>query len=294
MARAPTRQQKESAWRAAVRGRNFEAMEWILGQGWDVNHTTRQGMTALMDAAQMGATDVFLFLLDRGATPDRPQDYLRLAIDRTYQSTLIDTLRAMPWHTRTADVNGLCQALIRGEEAIAQKLLSADVVNRPHYPFNSDRVDPKYCAPLACAAQHCPSMLGPLLDMGADPNFIPDTSMPGRTVFAQICAHARASMRTMTSLIDAGADINVKDALGEAPITIAARSGNLPLMQLLRNRGADIHTQNHLGENALAIAQNAGRVEATALLNQWGADDQADDISKHTGPARGSSSILRF
>lgn len=264
-------------------------MEWILGQGWDVNHATKQGMTALMDAAQMGAADVFLFLLDRGATPDRPEDYLRLAMDSTYQPTLIDTLLSMPWQTRTGRLNGLCQALLRGKQDIAEKLMDADLLNRPHYPFKSDRVDPRYCAPLACAAQHCTAILQRMLDMGADPNFIPDTSIPARTVFSQLCAHGTVSMRTMEVLIDAGADINAKDALGEAPITIAARAGNLALMQLLRARGADIATQNHLGEDASAIARAAGKADAVALLLQWSADDQAAAISKQTPQVVGST-----
>lgn len=71
--------------------------------------------------------------------------------------------------------------------------------------------------------------------------------------------------------LDAGLDPNfLGDKVGSG-LMIAAREGNLPLMELFDARGADIDLANALGETAIMHAAWKGRIEAVRWLLAHGA-----------------------
>lgn len=71
--------------------------------------------------------------------------------------------------------------------------------------------------------------------------------------------------------LDAGIDPNfLGDRVGSG-LMIAAREGNIPLMELFAARGADVNQANQLGETALMHAAWKGRIEAARWLLAHGA-----------------------
>ena len=65
-------------------------------------------------------------------------------------------------------------------------------------------------------------------------------------------------------LLDNGADVN----LG-SPLVIAARIGNLKMVQLLMSKGANINTTNSSGQNALQIAEQHGHTNIVNFLKDY-------------------------
>ena len=58
----------------------------------------------------------------------------------------------------------------------------------------------------------------------------------------------------ISSLIDAGANVNMPDLDGMTPLMIAAKNGHRFTVELLVRRGADVNFRNVKGETALDIA----------------------------------------
>ena len=82
---------------------------------------------------------------------------------------------------------------------------------------------------------------------------------------------------TVKALIDAGADVNAKDKLGEAPLHIAAVRGYNEITSLLIAEGADVNTRNQHGLTPLHAAAWSGHKETVALLIAKGANINAKD-----------------
>lgn len=70
------------------------------------------------------------------------------------------------------------------------------------------------------------------------------------------------------ALLEAGAPIEVKDALGWTPFLLACRSGQLELVQLLAEHGADLKKKGPDGASALTLATRGGHREVVDFLLQ--------------------------
>ena len=80
-----------------------------------------------------------------------------------------------------------------------------------------------------------------------------------------------------------GVDVNQQDELGDTPLHIATRMGNLPLIQLLTDRGARLDIKNKRGETLLHLALKANLEDFTRfLLNSNKIDINAQDILGNT------------
>jgi ankyrin repeat protein len=99
----------------------------------------------------------------------------------------------------------------------------------------------------------------------------------------------------LQSLVDAGADVNVRDRRGETPLLYAAVVGSLETMNLLIAAGADVNAQNEFGATALiwsatdlakvkllvdhgALVNTATRRGRTALLIAAMSDSSAEIV----------------
>lgn len=84
-------------------------------------------------------------------------------------------------------------------------------------------------------------------------------------------------------LIKAGADINVPDKDGNAPLHLAAMSGNSELVSLLLYNEAIIDILNKKMQTPLHLACNGGFEEILQQLMTAGADINAADCDQNTG-----------
>ena len=74
-----------------------------------------------------------------------------------------------------------------------------------------------------------------------------------------------------TELLDYGASVDARDRLGAKPLSHAARSGHLEMVDLLLARGAPIDARNLAGATALYFAAEAGHPSIAQRLMERGA-----------------------
>lgn len=75
-----------------------------------------------------------------------------------------------------------------------------------------------------------------------------------------------------TELLDYGASLDARDRLGARPLSHAARSGHLDIVDLLLARGAPINARNLAGATALYFAAERGHASIARRLIERGAD----------------------
>jgi len=73
-------------------------------------------------------------------------------------------------------------------------------------------------------------------------------------------------------LLEAGADIEIRDEYDNTPLIEACYSDNAPLVKLLVSRGADVHARKYRQETPLTVAAQSASVETVRCLLEHGAD----------------------
>jgi len=87
--------------------------------------------------------------------------------------------------------------------------------------------------------------------------------------------HTAAFMGNLEAIqehINAGSDLNVKDAYGSSPLTIAATFNKLEVAKALIEAGADLNSTNNDGSTPLHTAAFLCRTEIVKALLEKGAD----------------------
>jgi ankyrin repeat protein len=89
-------------------------------------------------------------------------------------------------------------------------------------------------------------------------------------------------------LLKNGADPDVLDSIGQAPLALAAKNGRLEVVQLLLDAGADVNTKFALGsgndKSPLIQAVENGHIEIVELLIARGADVQQQESEMQMSP----------
>jgi ankyrin repeat protein len=80
---------------------------------------------------------------------------------------------------------------------------------------------------------------------------------------------------SLAFLIQRGADINGRNAAGEAPLHSAAASGSVLLVKRLIDEGADVNRLDAQGRTPLTIAERHNDPDVIALLRRFGARSSA-------------------
>ncbi len=105
-----------------------------------------------------------------------------------------------------------------------------------------------------------------LLDHGADPNA---TDSDGLTALML----AVSNLAKVRLLLERGAQVDAKSKLGRTPLLMAsAYAGNAGVVRALLDAGADIHYADGAGWTSIAVAARTGDLELLQTLLASGAD----------------------
>ena len=74
-------------------------------------------------------------------------------------------------------------------------------------------------------------------------------------------------------LLEQGADINCKDALGNTPLMEAAYTGQPDMVRLLIKAGADAAARNIFGRTARRLAEEIGHDDIVATFSEMSVSD---------------------
>ena len=85
----------------------------------------------------------------------------------------------------------------------------------------------------------------------------------------------RGDVREVEAALTAGADVNVRDGLGNTPLIAAAYAGNPDVSRLLLRHGANVHVSNPGHDTPLCAAARAGALALARDLLFAGADPNA-------------------
>jgi hypothetical protein len=111
-----------------------------------------------------------------------------------------------------------------------------------------------------------------LLDAGADANL---RNSAGQTALMRL--DDDGTVEIVLALIDAGAKVNLKDEDGDSALTVAAAEEKPDVLQALLDAGAKVNAKNKEGKTALMIAAENGNVENVKALLLAGADVRRKD-----------------
>jgi len=100
---------------------------------------------------------------------------------------------------------------------------------------------------------------------------------------ALIRAAERGDLAALTRLLEAGADVHVRDAHGRNAVLAATQRGQVEAARLLIARGADVNAQNDIHDSAFLLAGASGHTEIVRLALAAGADLKS--VNRYGGTA---------
>ncbi|XP_028336712.1 fibronectin type 3 and ankyrin repeat domains protein 1 isoform X1 [Physeter macrocephalus] len=122
------------------------------------------------------------------------------------------------------------------------------------------------CTALHWAADggHC-SVIEWMIKDGCEVD-IPDAGS-GWTPLMRVSA-VSGNQKVASLLIDAGADVNMKDKDGKTPLMVAVLNNHEELVQLLLDKGADASVKNEFGKGVVEMARVFDRKNVVSLLEE--------------------------
>lgn len=118
----------------------------------------------------------------------------------------------------------------------------------------------------------CLELVEALLRLGADPNMQDDGGHTPLYRAANQCASATGP-EVVRALVRAGANVNTDGGVTRAtPLHMAARRGHVEIAQALLDCGAAIDARDALGDTPLRRSVNCNKIQVASLLVDRGAD----------------------
>lgn len=294
---------KETALFAATRAGHQEVTQLLLSSKAEVNEANNVGRTPL----DVSSSDAIVELL-RGSgrlNQSSLDQALYRAVDEGDNARVHRLLLAggnPNWQNPAdSEFNCLLRAVAHGDKELAKMLLAANAdvsaqdshgqtaftwaAHESHWDIFQQIVqtgshwDDEISKTLSDSARHgVGSITKALVDIGAKPNSVGTSGLP---VLAEAASYGHEEVCGV--LLGANADANVKTALGESPLMLAARVGGtsdrrvLPSRILLQNN-ATVDAKDIKGRTALFGAAWRGFVDVVEVLIDAKADVDAHDF----------------
>jgi quinoprotein dehydrogenase-associated probable ABC transporter substrate-binding protein len=223
----------------AVIADDFDRVKFLVSKGADVNKVDGQGWTPLQSAARQRRDKMARLLIELGADPNVGDPTpLVAAVMRDHVPTIKVLLE------KGADLEKPGQQGFKPLPlAIAEdKYESAKILLESGADVNSVSGDDGLTPLMIAAGQTSPAE-------GA--MFLPGSTRP--TDIAR-------------GLIDRGANVNAQSKNGVTPLMIAATHNNAPMIGMLIDAGADVSLKNNLGQTASEVAEKNGNLEAQQAI----------------------------
>ena len=131
-----------------------------------------------------------------------------------------------------------------------------------------------YCALLAAAKIADPSFIQLMIQFEVNINYIRE-DLSGREPEIETALHLsvlRGLYHTVNALLNAHADLNIRDLMGRTPLFLAVKNADYRISKVLLAKGADPNVQDRKGNASLHIASKYGHLELAKLLLQYNAD----------------------
>jgi ankyrin repeat protein len=221
---------------AAERG-DRDSVLLLIREGYDVNETTGEGVSALMYAAGNGFLEITMILVENGAE-----------------------INAEPANGITA----LSSACINNHYETALFLLQNGA--------DTEIADYLQVTPLMYAVAHDYFEITELLLMfGADPMH---TDLEGSTALHAAALYAGPDIAWL--LIEYGGRVNATDYFGFTPLMTAIQAGRNEMFEYLLLTGATIHVRSADGISPLALAIATSQFPVAEKLIELGADPKQE------------------
>jgi len=104
----------------------------------------------------------------------------------------------------------------------------------------------------------------------------------GETPLIRASFHAINNAQLVKMLLDAGADPDIQDELGQTALMKAGYTGNIEIVKRLLNAGADPNIQDENGSTVLFDVINRGHVKVLKLLLRKGINPNIEDNNNRT------------
>ncbi|KAM0434034.1 hypothetical protein ACHAPT_003978 [Fusarium lateritium] len=236
--------------------------------------------TPLMRASQAGHQAVVSFLLDEGATVNRPHARSALSLSLGYDHLEIGKLLIESGANLKTDLHVRQDALVEaskgGHEATAKFLIENGA------EVDARRRDGRTALSGASENGHL-AIVRFLVEHGADVNARDHLQ---RTPLSRASENGHETVARF--LVEHGADVNARDHLQRTPLYKASENGHETVARLLVEHGADVNARDSLQETPLHKASENGHETVARLLVEHGADVNARDDLQRTPLFRAS------
>jgi ankyrin repeat protein len=243
----------------------------LISAGADANAHKNDGETALFIAAQQGNLEIVQSLIAAGADIKAARNDGRTVLMAAASGGNLRIVQSLIVHG--ADVLSLdgagSSALMSASGPDAGKI--SEVLLERGADVNTRSNDGAWSPLLLSAVRRSSASLRALLSHGADANA---SVQDGRTALHFVTFDKQeflgGDIDCIQILLNAGANPNTYDKLGQTPLMNVAEYGDGEAAEALLEHGADPAAKNRKGETILAIAQQSGQRDVIEALHKFG------------------------